>query len=98
MTSKAFGFEPLFTRKLDGKVQHLYRFSNGYGASIAPSSYGYENEREGAVIFWTSESEHGWEFDWTTPVAKGSERLNMPEGVEAFLTEISELPPRKGRS
>lgn len=96
--SKTFGFEPKITRPNDkGGLQYMYEFPNGYGASIVPSGYGpYIAEREGAVIYWTPDSVHGWEFDWTTPIAHYSVRLNVPDGVEEFLTEISELPPRKG--
>lgn len=92
--TKIYGFEPLITMTVKGGVQHLYRFPNGYGASISPSWYGYEHEREGAVIYFTPESEDGWEFDWTTPVAQNSVRLGVPEGVEHFLKEIAELPDR----
>lgn len=97
--SKAFGFEPLHTRTHpDGGFQFLYAFPNGYGASIVPSGYGpYLAEREGVVIHWfDKENELGWEYDWTTPVAQYSIRLDVIGGVEEFLNEISQLPPRKG--
>lgn len=94
--SEAFGFEPCETNPHpDGGLQFLYRFPNGYGASIAPSHYGpYIAEREAAVIRWLSEERGDWDYDWTTPLAEYSIRLNVPY-IEEFLNDVAQLPKKE---
>ena len=52
-----------------GGVQKLYRFDNGYGASVVRSQYTYGGKEglwELAVARYTGDGIDDWEIDYTT--------------------------------
>lgn len=86
-------------RRKNGGFQLLFRFENGYGASVikAPYSYGgVEDLWELAVIYYSKATDS---FDYTlrydTPITDDVIGwLDDPHVVE-YLREIKNLPPRK---
>lgn len=75
----------------DGGVQKLYRFDNGYGASVLQCSYsyGYEDDLwEMSVIKWDGDV-----FDMTfdTPIADDVLGYLDEDDVNEVLAQIEEL-------
>jgi hypothetical protein len=72
--------------------QILYRFPNGYGASIIPGHH--DDERDVAVIRWGAGGREGWDFDWSTSIAKFALRVSI-HYVSDMLKEIHDLPAKE---
>jgi len=67
-TSQQPPIEPITTQPKNGGTQRLYRFDNGYGASViqGPFSYGHEAGLwELAVIKWDSDKDFELTYDTT---------------------------------
>jgi len=90
-------------------AQHLFRFDNGYGASVVRrgGSYGGEYGKwELAVIMFDSgvEGNDAWELTYDTPVTSDVEGWLPWEGTDVdddddrtvlgLLAQIRDLPPR----
>jgi hypothetical protein len=97
-------FEPVITKARPGGsidavlagdqsgTQKIYRFDNGYGASVVRGfgTYGAESGLwELAVIHWRG---NAWEITYDTPVTDDVIGWLSDEDVEEKLREISELP------
>lgn len=78
-----------------GGTQQLYRFPNGYGASVVRfyGSYGYEQgQYELAVIKFDGPDNFKWSIDYETPITNDVLGYLDPDEVERTLEEISALP------
>jgi len=87
-------FEPYLERELNGGVQKLYRFDNGYGASVVRHEFSYGHERglwELAVIDFSVEDDDNWVIDYTTPITNDVLGYLSDEDVNRNLKKISEL-------
>ncbi len=80
-----------------GGVQKLYRFPNGYGASVIRSSFSYggdEGKWELGVIVWQSEAgdaDYRFKLNYDTPITSDVEgHLEWLE-VEELLERICNL-------
>jgi hypothetical protein len=76
-------------------VQKIYRFANGYGASVVrfPGSYGYEKGLwELAVIRFNSEDIYDWRINYKTPITKDVIGYLDNLRVNALLEQIEALP------
>lgn len=78
-------FEPVLTRSLNGGTQKIYRFDNGYGASVINSYMSYGTEL--AVIKFIDEDNDRFNLTYSTPIT---------DDVIGYLTE-SELEDTLGR-
>lgn len=78
-------FIPVLTRSLNGGTQKIYRFDNGYGASVVNSSMSYGTEL--AVIKFIDEDNDRFNLTYSTPIT---------DDVIGYLTE-SELEDTLGR-
>ena len=76
------------TQELEG-YQIIYRFPNGYGASIVNNKYSHGTEL--AVIEFTEDS---WELTYETPVAPDVIGHVSPEDIKVILDEIRMLPEK----
>jgi hypothetical protein len=91
--------KPLIERpRTTGGVQRLYRFANGYGASVVQGPYTYggpEGLWELAVLDWPepTEGDAGWHITYKTPITDDVLGWLSEEEVDDVLTNISELPP-----
>lgn len=89
------GFESNLVEREDihGGAHYLFRFDNGYGASVIKfwGSYGFEEDLwELAVIRWTSDDEY--DLDYDTDISGGDVRGCLTdEEVRDLLKEIKEL-------
>ena len=70
--------------------QRVYRFPNGYGASVVRGQYTYGGPAlwELAVIKWSGAS---WEITYETPITSDVEGWLDDAKVEALLVEIAAL-------
>ena len=88
-------FERPHPLKLGG-VQKLYRFKNGYGASVVrfQYSYGYEDGQwELAVVRFTGKGMDDREIDYSTPLTDDVLGHLSEAEVDELLTKIEKLPP-----
>lgn len=91
--------KPILERHFDGGIwgygiQKIYRFDNGYGASVVRTKYSYGHERglwELAVIHF--ESEHSFKFDlaYNTPITNDVLGYLKEEEIEPILLKIKSL-------
>jgi hypothetical protein len=82
---------PLSREPRDGGVQYLFRFENGYGASLIHNEWSYGIEL--AVIVWDSDAVDDFRITYKTPITHGVlGNLNF-EGIEKTLDAILALPP-----
>ena len=79
--------------ELDG-IQKIYRFKNGYGASVVRSKYSYGNERglwELAVIKFYGKGNTKWKVNLRTSLANDVVGNLDNHEVERWLKNIKEL-------
>lgn len=75
----------------NGYGQVLFRFDNGYGASVIRNPISYGNEAglfELAVIEWNNED---WKFVYDTPITNDVIGFLTGEEVEEILKQIRDL-------
>jgi len=80
------------TRKVNGGTQHLFKFDNGYGASVVCHQFSYggsEGFWELAVLKYDEDGE--WSLTYNTPVTEDVVGYLTPEDVKGLLEEIEEL-------
>lgn len=75
--------------QLYGGRQKLYKFPNGYGASIVIHQYSYGLEL--AVIKW---NKYSFDLCYDTPITSYVIGYLEPEEVEGILKQIFELESR----
>jgi hypothetical protein len=87
-------FQPIDARPLEnGSVQKLYRFANGYGASVVKGEHTYggdENLWELAVITFKTDGEYN--LCYTTPITSDVEGHLADDAVEELLAKVEALP------
>ena len=78
---------------LGNGTQDIYRFKNGYGASVVKfdGSYGYPNLYELAVVKFYGEEIDAFHVDSTTRITDDVLGWQTPEDVQAVLKRISRL-------
>lgn len=95
--------EPKFTPYLErippeiGGIQQLYRFENGYGASVVQSQYSYggkDGQWELAVIKFKGAGNDNWSITYETPITSDVLGYLDRKEVEAALEQISSLPAK----
>ena len=81
-------FEPVLTRCINGGTQDIYRFDNGYGASVVNHSFSYGTEL--AVIQF-----HGKDIEfslvYSTPITDDVIGNLTDDEVEEVLQQIKDL-------
>ena len=85
----------LYVKDLNGGVQNVYKFDNGYGASVVQHEFSYgshENLWELAVIHFDSDGE--WSLDYSTPITDDVIGwIDMMQVMEILL-QIQNLEPK----
>ena len=79
-------------RSEDGGIQYIFRFENGYGASIVKHSFSYGHEKdlwELGVLF--NYGEDRWHLTYETPITEDVEGNLTDEDVRNLLKRIKEL-------
>lgn len=86
--------EPAVARPIEYGIQKIYRFDNGFGASVIKSQFSYggdENMWELAVIAFNSDDPTEFELTYETPITNDVIGNLSDEEVEEKLTEIKAL-------
>ena len=84
------------TRNRPGDTQLIYRFRNGYGASVVQNgtSYGADGKLwELAVIRFENAADNSWDLCYTTPITNDVMGYLDPEDVITYLNRVGDLPP-----
>lgn len=90
-------YEPVIDRShpLDPNgLQKVYRFSNGYGASVVRSRYSYGNKEgkyELAVIQFDNQKNDSWDLCYETHLTNDVLGWLTWDEVEKYLSEIEKL-------
>lgn len=86
--------EPVIARPIEFGIQKIYRFDNGFGASVVKSEYSYggqENLWELAVITFDGDDSEKFELTYETPITNDVIGSLTDDEVEEKLAEISQL-------
>lgn len=88
-------YTPILERKLNGGVQKVFRFENGYGASVVKNPYSYGGD-EGlwelaVVLVYENEGRLSWKLTYDTPITEDVLGWLTWEEVEETLRQIEEL-------
>ena len=93
-------YVPVDARPLEnGAIQKIYRFANGYGASVVKGEHTYGGEEglwELAVIIFAkgTDNNHTYELVYDTPITQDVEGNLNDDEVEKLLDQIFVLPMR----
>ena len=86
--------EPYDARPLEsGAVQKLYKFANGYGASVVKGEHTYGGDEglwELAVLKFKTDGD--FVLDYSTPITEDVEGHLTDDAVEELLDRIEALP------
>lgn len=83
---------PYLNRNINSGTQKLYRFDNGYGASVVQSPYSYggkEGKFELAVIAFDGDD---WRLIYNTPITDDVLGYLTEDEIESTLDAIQALP------
>jgi len=93
-------YVPVDARPLEnGAIQKIYRFANGYGASVVKGDHTYGGEEglwELAVIIFGkgTDNNHTYQLVYDTPITQDVEGNLNDDEVEKLLDQIFVLPMR----
>jgi len=93
-------YVPVDARPLEnGAVQKIYRFANGYGASVVKGEHTYGGEEglwELAVIIFAKGTDNNYTYElvYDTPITQDVEGNLNDDEVEKLLDQIFVLPMR----
>lgn len=79
----------------NGGTQHVFRFQNGFGASVVCHNFSYGGEDglwELAVIQYKSQDEDDWSLTYDTPITQDVEGYLTHSDVMGLLNKIEKLP------
>ncbi len=87
-------YEPILTRALNGGSQKVYRFPNGYGASLVDSPFAYtlDGTFELGVIKFHGPGEDDFRLTYDTPVTDDVLGYLTDAEVAETLDKIAALP------
>lgn len=89
---------PISTREINGGIQRIYRFPNGFGASVVRHAFSYGGDIglwELAVIQFDPEfleNNDRWLLTYETPITDDVLGYLSDEQVNETLNKISALP------
>lgn len=84
-------FIPILEREINGGIQKLFKFENGFGASVVKHDFSYGGKAgkwELAVIKWDGED---FQLSYETRITNDVIGYLNWEDVEGLLVEISTL-------
>jgi hypothetical protein len=91
-------YEPYDARPLEsGAVQKLYKFTNGYGASVVKGEHTYGGDEglwELAVLAFNTNGD--FSLCYTTPITSDVEGHLTDDAVEVLLAKVEALPLQYG--
>ena len=88
---------PIASRSgMSGGTQDIYRFENGYGASVVRNDYSYGGPDlfELAVVRFKGPGDYDWKLTYKTPITEDVIGYLTPEAVKDLLVQVQALKPR----
>lgn len=88
-------YTPILEKERNGGVQKVFKFENGYGASVVKNPYSYGGD-EGlwelaVVLVYENEGRLSWKLVYDTPITDDVLGWLTWEEVEETLKQIEEL-------
>jgi hypothetical protein len=86
----------MITREIHGGTQHLFRFPNGYGASVVEHPYSYggpDGLKELGVMKFYGDGDYECRLCYDTPITDDVLGHLTAGQVELLLGQIAALPP-----
>lgn len=88
-------YTPILEKERNGGVQKVFKFENGYGASVVKNPYSYGGD-EGlwelaVVLVYENEGKLSWKLVYDTPITEDVLGWLTWEEVEETLKQIEEL-------
>lgn len=90
--AKTAKFTPALERALHGGSQKIYRFENGYGASVVDHNHSYGTEL--AVVHFNSEDHLDFDLIYDTPITDNVIG-HIGGSLKRTLADIAKLPKRE---
>jgi hypothetical protein len=84
--------QPIHTRSLNGGSQKVYRFPNGYGASLIEGGFIAYGGREIGVLRFFGEGWDDYHLNYDTPVTSDVLGYLSEDDVPRILDQIASLP------
>lgn len=88
-------YTPILEKKLNGGVQKLFKFENGYGASVVSNEFSYGGDKGlwelAVVLVYENEGRLSWKLTYDTPITEDVLGWLTWEEVEETLKQIEEL-------
>lgn len=87
--------EPILEQDLNGGRQRVYRFDNGYGASVVRHRYSYGCEQglwELAVLRFYGPGPDEFDLTYATPITSDVVGRLTETAVQSLLEQIKDLP------
>lgn len=88
-------YTPILEKKLNGGVQKLFKFGNGYGASVVSHEFSYGGDKglwELAVVLISSDGDAlKWSINYDTHITSDVLGWLTWDQVEETLKQIEEL-------
>ena len=81
-------------REINGGEQRVFRYKNGYGASVVRGPYTYggdEGKFELAVLLFADEDSDTYELDYSTPITDDVIGYLDEDEVQEYLKQIEAL-------
>lgn len=86
--------QPALTQERHGGQQDVYRFPNGYGASVLTGGFAAYGGLEMAVVHFRSDDILDYRLVYDTPVTDDVLGYLSAEDVPALLDQVAALEPR----
>lgn len=90
--------KPIIESFRDNGEQRLYRFDNGYGASVIRNQYSYGGDKglfELAVVKYHNADNDAWGLCYDTPITDDVIGHLTEAEVQALLEQIKALPAKE---
>ena len=79
-------------REVNGGVQHVFRFDNGYGASVVRHNFSYGGDNGLWELAVTEYEGDDWSLTYKTPITQDVEGYLTHSDVMSLLNKIEKLP------
>lgn len=88
-------YTPILEKERNGGVQKLFKFENGYGASVVSHEFSYGGDKGfwelAVILIYENQGKLSWKLVYDTPITEDVLGWLTWEEVEETLKQIEEL-------